>query len=790
MAALESVEERLVDNAAILGVFSLLTGFLFIIDLLSASKRRKREKIRIIKRTTQSKPTQTEGIKSSQSTVVSDMNGNLQNGGVELQDVEHGGVRIPKNAVKLLPSSPIHSDINPKKFSSNENDGPVKYYSEPPVVDRNELKTPEGRIRSTESFLRSEKGLYPKIRKISDDDQFDGQYYVPAGYVLVPADHLQVKSAPKSDSGMGESVTPPAYAKILPEGKLKSSKNAGNYVIIPIDKNDQARKLQSPTVTTTSKTPKEIYYNETSSKSSHFRGSTYNGASDGSDYEDGKPDDRYMYDMRQGKPLKRSDYYEMDGRSQKLNAQSEDSSDEQKISFRNDERSRPNSRHSQRYMREWRHHSKDDRDARDSNFPQSRETSPYRSRGSSPEKPKSILRFDYGRSSKKENDLYFPKDVRYDSLDSQKIAEDLRTLKEITKPDLELARNLEKENKELKERLRQEKEEKEKLKYDLKDIKKLEKQMKEAEEEKNRRVSEREEQYFGIKDLKQSHKEKSFEQSSKTNNLEDYLRNEIEKAGEGAKKINEKLKEKYLEHESKAAKEVQEYRDLIDERFYFLDEEEKQRKRKDEPSFRDAEAFEVQVPRSEHRNKQEGRPRSGKNFKRSDSDEANNTPSTDEEIKLRVETPGSASYKSEALFWLGNDKEDDSKPPLSPASPGYVMYTAQNWPESPSPQDRFQFNAKEAQQLSIGTPPKTPILQRLRTNSFREKSHSPDFEESSYNRHKQQFLHKGLLSRKFDLPRSPLFEAERPSTAAGTTSSWKKWLQPKQKLAQTKSTPN
>ncbi|KAK6643280.1 hypothetical protein RUM43_004785 [Polyplax serrata] len=787
LAALESVEERLVDNAAILGVVSLLTGFLFLIDLLTAKKRRKKEKIRFIQKSTLSKPTQTEEKKpSDMMNVASDLNGNLQ---TAIVPKDHEGTRIPKNAVKLLPSSPDISDyiLSPEKHANSQYIGPVGYYMEPPAIDGEDLKTHEGRIRSTESFLRSEKGLYPKLRKSPEHDRPNNHYFIPTGYVLVPADRFLAQSPTKSDSGIGESYTPPGYAQIVPGTKGKPKKDSDNYVIIPLDQDyrakDHSRNVkQSDDVPDKNTTHSEFFYVDDRGTSPHSLRLAYKvNSSDASDFEEGRPEDRYKYDGKQTRsaPKNVGRHQEIDG--DKYVVHSEDSSDEQKP---NGEYSRPSSRFSHR-SKEWhqKHRGKindayaDEKD----HFPFSGRGTPYQSSTtiSSQEKPKSILRFDYGRSSKRENGLHFPKDVQYNSLDGQKIAEDLRTLKEITKSDLNLSRDFERSY-----------QVNEKVKRDNLRVSAL--RLDSDDDEKDRRVSEREEQYFGLKDLKQSHRERKFQPMVS-------IKQRIEDAGKISKEIAERQRKKYTERsENQTTKETQDYNDLIDERFYFLDEEDKRKKKS---------TLERQEQESSGNIAGPDRSRVavyGKdNYKavdkqKSDSDDTNYTQSTDEEIRLRVGTPGSASYKSEALVWVDNARGTpaESSTPISPASPGYVLYTAQNWPESPSPQDRFNFNAKEAQQLSIKQPSKTQVLERLRSdfssldeNLNSQKSRLLDFIEPDKSGGARS---KGLLVRKDEqTPKKPLTEfRSKPVAITGSTSTWKKWLQPKPKLILTKSSPN
>lgn len=802
LAALESVEERLVDNAAILGVFSLVTGFLFIIDLLTTGKRRKREKFQFLKKSTLSKLTQTDGKNSIFTNSFDDVNGNVQNGHVG----DHVGYKIPKNAVKLLPTSPALNEyfVDSERNPNGEYFKPVEYLPEPPAIS--DLKTHEGRIRSTESFLRSEKGLYPKIRKSLEQDRSNNSYFIPSGYVLVPADHFQSRS-PTNDSGIGTSYTPPNYAKVTPSMKVKENKDPANFVMIPVDSNhsrtNQTKKMQSPT-TAKSKTRPEAYY--LGDRRSTFKSNS----SDASDFEDSRADGDQKYELKKNRSQKRhSEYFEIDSNGQKYIVQGDDSSDENKQSWQNDEYSRASSRFSQR-SRDHSHKQKgkiNEGYAEDkTSFPFYKRKTSFQSSARTPphEMPKSILRFDGVRSpSKKENGLYFPEDVQYDSLDGQKIAEDLRTLKEITKSDLNLTRNFEQENRIFKERSRQTNENKEKVKRDFKNLIKSETEIKEAEDEKDRRVSEREEQYFGLKDLKQSHREKKFEAVSRSKNFDDSTLGETNRPLKSSQETGKNLNDKYSKQENKAAREDQEFRDLIDERFYFLDEEEKKRKKKtlrqDNEKSVSSELNRMSQAKDHYRlyNSSSGK---ASEKQRSDSDETTFTPSTDEELRLRVDTPGSASYKSEALVWVENHRENQTEPstPISPTSPGYVLYTAQNWPESPSPQDRFQFNAKEAQELSIKMPPKPSLLERLKSDfsSFDEntnihKSRLLDFDDVAGSGKSSVTHQKSLLVRKVDFPKKSIGEFRKPSpVAVGSTSTWKKWLQSKPKLVPTKSAPN
>ncbi|EEB16633.1 Cylicin-1, putative [Pediculus humanus corporis] len=676
LAALESVEERLVDNAAILGVFSLVAGFLFIIDLLTASKRRKRQKLKSINKEGLSKLTQTEE-KNLNEIIQSDVNGNIQ--------TEGGGHRIPKNAVKLLPTSPVLSEyvFPPQKYTNNQYLGPVDYYPEPLPIDKDELKTHEGKIRYTESFLRSEKGLYPNLRKGSEQDRSNNHYFIPTGYVLVPAEQFHSKSPTKSDSGIGESYTPPSYTKVIPSAKLKTKREKENFLdtsaneSYPLSRKKSIRLQPSGKLSKTPPPPSDAYFpngKDAGSDSWHVHGNSYKvNSSDLSENEGMRPDSKNDYEMKQIKPQKAIN---------KNFESEEDSTDEHKRSYSIEEYSRPSSRFSQE-SREWynkhKGNMKYEGHGNDQNkFSYSKRSSPFnKSVPTSPfVKPKSILRFDDDRSSKKQNEFNYNKNLQYDSLDSKKIAEDLKTLKEIT-----TSIDYEQENYMLKQKLRKEYEEREKLKQKFK--KQLDTDNDDSDDEKNRRVSEKEEQYFGLKDLKQSHKEKKFEPLSKAISLDTYL-----KKGDG-KEINDRMRDKYFERESQASREAQEFRDLIDEH----------------------------------------------------SDETNYSQSTDEEIRLRVETPG--SYKSEALVWVENPKENQpssTSPPISPTHPGYVLYRAQNWPESPSPTDRFNFNAKEAQQISINKSPTPPIIDRLKNDypysndkMNSQKSRLLDFDQISEN---------------------------------------------------------
>lgn len=870
LAALDSVEERLVDNAAILGVISLLTGLLFILDLLLASKRRKKTRIVTVKKVGYDKNTQTDDTKLMEVYRSSDMNGNVQNGGHHLNGgfypdpfPKMGSKKIPKNGVKILPTSPMMEDSYriPVTNSNNEFVGTITSPLSPPVYAPSDLKTQEAKIRSTESFLRSEKGELPIVRRISDEDRSNGQVFLPPGYMLVPAGQFDLKSQTKPDS---RGSTPPGYAKIIVD-KTKHQKSMPEYVIIPVDqlegkKEGEVRKLQSPTVTTTVKTPQGYYYTTESpgmkmvqSAGLHHAASNVSLSDAASDGEDG-----YLR-----RPKYSPEYLQMDSKGRKPSPISDDSSDGPKLSYKSyGSKGKVNRGFA-------------DKDEVDFASPFQRNTS-YRSssRMTPPEKPKSILRLDHSRSSSKKSKdggLNFPKDVHYDSLDSRKIAEDLRHLKEITKSDMDLQRDLEKENEMLKEHLRKEKEEKDKLKHDFKmelqskeeetkktmaeladrkkleerlseledlrrklglgkserdveERKKIEQKIKEIEDEKDRRMSEREEQYFGIVDLKQSHKDSSPVSHPKMSDIEDYIRSQTEKEREGAKEINAKLKEKFLEREDKA-KEDQELRKIIEEGFYFLDEEEKKKRKMYSPELKQTkpkivekksapdltsiyqksiDSFRKKTPELKPSDEFSRRWKnvtgeSPSPLQRSDeSDGTGYSPATDEEIPFRGETP--ASFKSEAQFWLEGDQ---SKQPTSPRDPGYVLHTAQNWPDSktPSPQDRFQFSSKKAQKFKISPGPSSLPEQEKSLASdlmdFEEikktspKSQLLDYEETQDEQDKVQGRRKGLLIRKVDFPDEPVTDIRRPVTvAAGSTSTWKKWLQPKPKLQPSKSVPN
>ena len=803
LAALESVEERLVDNAAILGVFSLVAGFLFIIDLLTASKRRKRQKLKSINKEGLSKLTQTEE-KNLNEIIQSDVNGNIQ--------TEGGGHRIPKNAVKLLPTSPVLSEyvFPPQKYTNNQYLGPVDYYPEPLPIDKDELKTHEGKIRYTESFLRSEKGLYPNLRKGSEQDRSNNHYFIPTGYVLVPAEQFHSKSPTKSDSGIGESYTPPSYTKVIPSAKLKTKREKENFLdtsaneSYPLSRKKSIRLQPSGKLSKTPPPPSDAYFpngKDAGSDSWHVHGNSYKvNSSDLSENEGMRPDSKNDYEMKQIKPQKAIN---------KNFESEEDSTDEHKRSYSIEEYSRPSSRFSQE-SREWynkhKGNMKYEGHGNDQNkFSYSKRSSPFnKSVPTSPlVKPKSILRFDDDRSSKKQNEFNYNKNLQYDSLDSKKIAEDLKTLKEIT-----TSIDYEQENYMLKQKLRKEYEEREKLKQKFK--KQLDTDNDDSDDEKNRRVSEKEEQYFGLKDLKQSHKEKKFEPLSKAISLDTYL---MKGDGKSGKEMNDRMRDKYFERESQASREAQEFRDLIDERFYFLNEEEKWKKKKESRSDN------IPIPKKTNRDfneqqqqrQQQQQPNYSDNDKktsrkqRSDSDETNYSQSTDEEIRLRVETPG--SYKSEALVWVENPKENQpssTSPPISPTHPGYVLYRAQNWPESPSPTDRFNFNAKEAQQISINKSPTPPIIDRLKNDypysndkMNSQKSRLLDFDQISENVKDSVMTSRqkgSRLVKKFDVENQSLKDVIKTSSTSsittGTTSSWKKWLQPKPKLIPTKSSPN
>lgn len=842
---MDSVEERLVDNAAILGVVSLLTGLLFILDLLTASKRRKKSKIVIVKKVGYDKNTQTEATKVAEIRRSSDMNGNVHSGNMQNGNAFNGHVldgtappdqfpkvgskKIPKNAVKILPSSPMMEDSFriPVTNSNNEYVGTIAS----PILSPADLKTSEAKIRSTESFLRSEKGEMPIIRRSPNEDRLDSQVFIPPGYVLVPAGQFDRKPQSKNDAG-SDGSTPPGYAKIIVDNK--TPKNQPGYVIVPVEPGkDELRRLQSPTVTTTVKTQQGYYYSDPRMQ----RLSLSDGESD--------LEESYKSSGKNKKYGKYSpEYLQMDSKGRKHSPVSDDSAEPARVHAMSEIPFRPDSRHSSRSEgKHWGLAQKGKlnrayEDEVDFASPFQRNSS-YRSSRTAPEKPKSILRFDHLRSAKKDSDLNFPKDVHYDSLDSQKIAEDLKHFKEITKSDVDLARDLEKENQILKEHLRKEKEEREKLQKDFriemrnkeeetkskmemeerkkleervseleglrKQLKleknmrdfelreKLEEKIREMEDEKDRRMSEREEQYFGIADLKQSQKDSSPVAHPK----------KVE--AEGAKEVNAKLKEKFIEREDKA-KEDQELRKILEEGFYFLDEEEKKRRsgqmkltqKRSAPDLtgiyqKSVDAF--QKPKiSEKRWKTVETPSP---VQRSDeSDETHYSHMTDEDGQA-----GSASYKSEAQFWLGGSTTP-TPTPTSPKDPGYVLHTAQNWPESvsPSPHDRFHFSSKKAQKIRVGSPSETPSPDQGKTSpefddvdeqkKSSHKSQLLEYEETPDTAEKVQGRRKGLLIRKVDFPEEPVTEIRRPVSVTGGTSSWKKWLQPKPKLQPTRSTPN
>lgn len=675
LAALDSVQPSLVMNAAVLGVISLITGLIFIIDLLLAGKRRKRPSNRI-RTLGYDKPTQTETTGKMYEATTNGVN------------VANGFKKVPTNGVKILPTSPTMEEMAYPKIpvtnSNNEFVGTIT----PPIFTPQELKSPKVKIRSTESFLRSEKGEMPVVRSAPSSEKV----FIPPGFMLVPAKNFE-----------NEAHTPPGYASV--------DQKFG--VMAP-------RKLQSPTVTTTARTPTGYYYQD---------------SREPSPTENTPPNEEYG--TKYPPPMQERPWSAL-GPKQKSYPDEADSPFRRNSPFRSSKQNLPDRR--------------------------------------------------YG------NELVFPVDVEDSSLNGHKIDEELRRIKDITKSDIDLTAEIAKENQALKHILRKEKEEKQKLRVELKkseleerkrledrvneleeyqtklekelkieERKKLEQKIKELEEEKDRRMSEKEVQYFGVNDLRQSKKETSPIIHPKLSDIEEYFKAESEKA-KGVKEINSKLKEK----NSERPKDDEELRKVIEEGFHFLDEEE--RKKRSGQLLRDVEERRSLYKRREMEKK-------GEDWK-------------EDEFPSRGDTPGGASYKSEAQFWLGGKEQP---PPISPKDPGYVLHTVQNWPDpsSASPTDRFRFSSRKAQQSFKIEPSMTPSPEFPERGSSEEedprvRGRSQDGDDRMRGRGR------GLLLRKVDFPEDPVTgEMDRPNTVAGSTSTWRRWLQNsnKTKLHATRSTP-